>query len=40
MIFLVIIGVCVNGYATWKLSGGKSMNEKMVSRYLIEDVLD
>jgi len=39
MIIFAIIGVCVNGYAAWKLSGGRSMNEKVVSWHLIEDVL-
>ena len=31
MIIFAIIGVLVNGYAAWKLSGGKSLNEKVVS---------
>lgn len=39
MIIFAIIGVLVNGYAAYKLSGGKSMNEKVVSWHLIEDVL-
>ncbi|MEQ8517470.1 MAG: cation diffusion facilitator family transporter [Cytophagales bacterium] len=39
MIILAIIGVAVNGYAAWKLSHGKSLNEKVVSWHLIEDVL-
>lgn len=39
MIIFAIIGVIVNGYAAFKLSGGKSMNEKVVSWHLIEDVL-
>src|SRR5690606_11861682 len=34
-----VIGVAVNGYAAWKLSSGKSMNEKVVSWHLLEDVL-
>ena len=29
----------VNGYAAWKLSHGKSLNEKVVSWHLLEDVL-
>ena len=29
----------VNGYAAWKLSSGKTMNERVVSRHLLEDVL-
>lgn len=39
MIIFAIIGVTVNGYAAYKLSGGKSMNEKVVSWHLLEDVL-
>ncbi len=31
MIVFAIIGVLVNGYAAWKMSGGKSLNEKVVS---------
>ena len=29
MLLFAIIGITVNGYAAWKLSGGKSMNEKV-----------
>ncbi|MUP45963.1 cation transporter [Gramella sp. BOM4] len=39
MIIFAIIGVLVNGYAAYKLSGGESMNEKVVSWHLMEDVL-
>jgi cobalt-zinc-cadmium efflux system protein len=39
MIVLAVIGILVNGYAAWKLSGGKSLNEKVVSWHLLEDVL-
>jgi len=39
MIFFAVIGVLVNGYAAWKLSGGKTMNEKVASWHLLEDVL-
>tara|TARA_B100001109_G_scaffold255732_1_gene260402 strand:- start:238 stop:1119 length:882 start_codon:yes stop_codon:yes gene_type:complete len=39
MIIFAIIGVAVNGYAAWKLSGGKTLNEKVVSWHLLEDVL-
>jgi len=39
MIVFAIIGVAVNGYAAWKLSGGKTLNEKVVSWHLLEDVL-
>jgi len=39
MMIFAIIGVFVNGYAAWKLSSGKSMNEKVASWHLLEDVL-
>lgn len=39
MIIFAIIGILVNGYAAWKMSGGKSLNEKVVSWHLLEDVL-
>ncbi|SHF94200.1 cobalt-zinc-cadmium efflux system protein [Salegentibacter echinorum] len=39
MIVFAIFGVLVNGYAAWKLSGGKTLNEKVVSWHLMEDVL-
>lgn len=39
MIVFAVIGVAVNGYAAWKLSGAKTLNEKVVSWHLLEDVL-
>ena len=39
MMVFAIIGIFINGYAAWKLSGGKSMNEKVASWHLLEDVL-
>ncbi len=39
MIFFAIVGIMVNGYAAWKMSGGKSLNEKVVSWHLVEDTL-
>lgn len=39
MIVFAIVGVAVNGYAAWKMSGGKSLNERVVSWHLMEDVL-
>lgn len=39
MIYLAIGGVIVNGLAAWKLSGGKSINEKAVYLHLLEDIL-
>jgi len=39
MVFFALIGIAVNGYAAWKVHRGKSINEKMVSWHLLEDVL-
>ncbi|NDW15276.1 cation diffusion facilitator family transporter [Alteromonas genovensis] len=39
MIALAILGIAVNGFAAYKLSGGHSMNEKVLNWHLIEDVL-
>ena len=39
MILFALLGIAVNGYAAWKLSKGKSMNERLVSWHLWEDVL-
>ncbi|MBC74552.1 MAG: cation transporter [Halobacteriovoraceae bacterium] len=39
MILFAILGVAVNGYASWKVSKGKSLNERVVSWHLLEDVL-
>ncbi|MCB9345950.1 MAG: cation transporter [Lewinellaceae bacterium] len=39
MVLFAILGVSVNGYAAWKLSSGKTMNERVVSWHLLEDVL-
>jgi cobalt-zinc-cadmium efflux system protein len=39
MVGFAIVGIVVNGYAAWRLSGGKTMNEKVVSWHLLEDVL-
>src|SRR5690606_31707063 len=39
MFALAILGLSVNAYAAYKVSSGKSMNEKVVSWHLMEDVL-
>jgi cobalt-zinc-cadmium efflux system protein len=39
MLVFALVGIAVNGYAAFKLSGGKSLNERVVSWHLIEDVL-
>lgn len=39
MLLFAIVGVAVNGFAAWKLSKGTSINERVVSWHLVEDVL-
>ncbi len=39
MLVFAIIGIAVNGYAAFKLSHGTSLNERVVSWHLIEDVM-
>ncbi|MFT5779090.1 MAG: cobalt-zinc-cadmium efflux system protein [Crocinitomicaceae bacterium] len=39
MMYFAFGGIVVNGYAAWKVSTGKSLNEKVISWHLIEDVL-
>ena len=39
MIVLAVIGVAANGYAAWRTKGSTSLNEKVVSWHLLEDVL-
>ena len=39
MMVFAIMGVIVNGFAAWKLSRGKTLNEKVISWHLMEDVL-
>jgi len=39
MLWLAILGVVVNGFAAWKIIKGKTLNEKVLSWHLIEDVL-
>ncbi|GAB3230513.1 cation transporter [Algoriphagus aestuariicola] len=39
MLYFALLGVSVNGYAAWKLSKGKTLNERVISWHLIEDVL-
>lgn len=38
MVVLAIFGVLTNGYAAYKLSHGKTMNEKVLNWHLLEDV--
>ncbi len=39
MFGLAILGVAVNGYAAYKLSDGKTLNERVLNWHLMEDVL-
>ncbi len=39
MTWLAILGVVVNGAAAWRLSGGRTLNEKVLNWHLLEDVL-
>lgn len=39
MILLALFGVAVNGFAAYKLSHGKSLNERILNWHLLEDVL-
>jgi cobalt-zinc-cadmium efflux system protein len=39
MIGFAIIGVTANGYAAWRTRGTSSLNEKVISWHLLEDVL-
>ncbi|MDX1591218.1 MAG: cation diffusion facilitator family transporter [Balneolaceae bacterium] len=39
MFLFAILGVSVNGYAAWKVSHGETMNERVISWHLLEDVL-
>lgn len=39
MLFLALLGVAVNGFAVLRVRKGKSLNEKVVTMHLLEDVL-
>jgi len=39
MLGLAVLGVLVNGFAAYKLSRGKSLNERVINWHLLEDVL-
>ncbi|MCC2616973.1 cation diffusion facilitator family transporter [Aestuariibacter halophilus] len=39
MALLAVFGIAVNGYAAFKLSAGKSLNERVLNWHLLEDVL-
>lgn len=39
MVGLAVLGIVVNGYAAWKVNQGKTLNERVISWHLMEDVL-
>jgi cobalt-zinc-cadmium efflux system protein len=39
MIGIAVLGIAVNGIAAWRLRSGKSLNERVASWHLLEDVL-
>lgn len=39
MMALALLGIAVNGFAAWKVSHGETMNERVISWHLMEDVL-
>ena len=39
MIFFALFGILINGYAAWKVGQGKTLNERVISWHLVEDVL-
>nr|WP_262987297.1 cation diffusion facilitator family transporter [Lishizhenia tianjinensis] len=39
MLVFALVGIAVNGYAAWKVGRGKTLNERVVSWHLLEDVL-
>ncbi|WP_127347418.1 cation diffusion facilitator family transporter [Pseudidiomarina mangrovi] len=39
MLALAVLGIAINGYAAYKLSRGKTMNERVLNWHLLEDVL-
>lgn len=39
MLIFAVIGVVINGYAAWKVSKGETLNERVVTWHMIEDIL-
>lgn len=39
MLLFAILGVAMNGYAAWRTSKGETLNERVISWHLLEDVL-
>jgi cobalt-zinc-cadmium efflux system protein len=39
MLVFAVLGILLNGIATWKTHGGESMSQRAVSLHMLEDVL-
>lgn len=39
MVGLAFLGIMVNGYAAWRVNRGKTLNERMISWHLLEDLM-
>ncbi len=39
MFLFAILGVLINGFAVWKIQKGKTLNEKVITLHLLEDLL-
>lgn len=39
IVVIALVGLAVNGFAVWRLRGGHSANERVVTLHLLEDVL-
>ena len=39
MVIFALFGVAMNGYASWRVSKGKTLNERVITWHLLEDVL-
>lgn len=39
MLGMAVLGIAVNGYAAWRLSHGKTLNERSLSWHILEDLL-
>jgi cobalt-zinc-cadmium efflux system protein len=39
MAYLAILGIVINGIAAWRVGRGQSMNERVISLHMLEDLL-
>ncbi len=39
MFWLAVLGVFVNGFAAWRVSGGATQNEKAITWHMLEDII-